>query len=345
VSAPEPFPLLTAGIPGSGGLLKSGPEDFVVEEIPAYRPAGAGEHLYLWIEKIGRDTPEVARALSRALGVPERDVGYAGMKDRQGVTRQFFSVPAAAAQARLSAFGMDGVRVLEARRHGNKLRTGHLRGNRFWIRIRDVRDAGAARAILGQLETTGVANYFGEQRFGRGEDNAELGRRLILGQRLERAPTPFQRKLYLSAFQSLLFNRALAGRIRDGTWSRALEGDVLRKSETGGLFVCEEPSREQPRVDAFEVSPAGPLFGPKMPNAAGAVAQAEEALLVDASVALDDFRRGRGETEGGRRAYRVRLEGASVEEEGSDVLLSFILSRGSYATVVLEEVMKPGAGS
>jgi hypothetical protein len=180
---------------------------------------------------------------------------------------------------------------------------------------------------------------------GRGEDNAELGRRLLLGERLERPPTPFQRKLYLSAFQSLLFNRALAGRIRAGTLGRALVGDVLRKSDTGGLFVCAEPALDQPRVDAFEVSPAGPLFGPKMLKAGGAVAAAEETLLEDGGVTLEDFRRGRGETEGGRRAYRVRLEGAAIEEEGRDVLLSFTLPRGSYATVVLEEVMKPGAGS
>jgi tRNA pseudouridine13 synthase len=343
VSSDAPFPLVTAGMPGSGGLLKAAPQDFVVEEIPAYQPSGEGEHLYLWIEKAGRDTPEVARALSHQLGVPERQVGYAGLKDRQAVTRQFFSVPAGA-EPRVASFAMDGVRVLEAKRHGNKLRTGHLRGNRFRIRIREVRDARAARAILGRLEVTGVPNYFGEQRFGRGEDNAELGRRLLLGQRLERPPTPFQRKLYLSAFQSLLFNRALAGRIRAGTLGRALVGDVLRKSDTGGLFVCAEPALEQPRVDAFEVSPAGPLFGPKMVKAGGAVAAAEEALLGDAGVTLEDFRRGRGETEGARRAYRIRLEDVAMEEEGRDVVLSFTLPRGSYATVVLDEVMKPGTG-
>ena len=340
MSARSPLPLLTADVPGSGGLLKAAPEDFVVEEIPAYRPSGAGEHLYLWIEKVGRETPEVARALSRALNVADREVGYAGLKDRQAVTRQFFSVPASA-EGRLSSFSLDGVRVLEAMRHGNKLRTGHLRGNRFWIRLRDVRDPEAAVAIVERLQALGVPNYFGEQRFGRSEDNAELGRALLLGQRLDRAPTPFQRKLYLSAFQSLLFNRALAERIRAGTLSRALEGDVLRKADTGGLFLCQQPSREQPRVDAFEVSPAGPLFGPKMNRAAGAVAEAEESLLAEAGVTIEDFRRGRGETEGGRRAYRVRLEDAAVEKEGRDVLLSFTLPRGSYATVVLDEVMKP----
>jgi tRNA pseudouridine13 synthase len=340
VIAPLVFPRLTAGLPGCGGLLKGVPDDFVVEEIPAYPPSGEGEHLFLWVEKVGRDTLDVTRALAGALGVPERDVGYAGLKDRQAVTRQFFSVPASA-EGRLPSFALGGVRLLEARRHGNKLRSGHLRGNRFRVRIRDVRDAGAAGAVLEQLRVTGAANYFGEQRFGRGVDNADLGRRLILGKRLEHAPTRFQRKMYLSAFQSLLFNRALAERVSGGTLSRALPGDVLRKADTGGLFVCADPAGDQPRVDAFEVSPAGPLFGPKMPRAAGAVAEAEEALLRDAAVTLDDFRRGRGETEGGRRAYRIRLEELAMEEDGTDLVLAFTLPRGSYATVVLDEVMKP----
>ncbi|HZA14286.1 MAG TPA: tRNA pseudouridine(13) synthase TruD [Myxococcaceae bacterium] len=336
------FPRVTADLPGCGGLLKGAPEDFVVEEIPAYLPCGEGEHLFLWVEKVGRDTPEIASALADALGVSERDVGYAGLKDRQAVTRQFFSVPASA-EGKVPTLQLHGARVLEAKRHQNKLRSGHLRGNRFRIRIRDVRDAGAASRVLERLSATGVPNYYGEQRFGRGEDNADLGRRLIRGERLPRAPSPFQRKMYLSAFQSLLFNRALAARVSAGTLSRALLGDVLRKADTGGMFVCEDPSREQPRVDAFEVSPAGPLFGPKMPKAAGAVAEAEEALLREAGVALADFRRGRGEAEGSRRAYRIRLEEVTIDEDGRDLVLAFRLPRGSYATVVLDEVMKPSA--
>lgn len=339
-------PYLTADLPGTGGLLKAVPEDFEVEELPAYAPSGEGEHLFLWIEKTGRNTADVARALSQALGVDEREVGYAGMKDRQGVTRQFFSVPARV-EAKLPAFTLDGVRVLDAKRHGNKLRTGHLRGNRFRIRVRGVREGGVARAsaVLERLREVGVPNAFGEQRFGRSDDNAEQGRSLILGQRLARAPSAFQRKLYLSAFQSLLFNQALAERLRSGTLARVTVGDVLRKTDSGGVFVCEDPVVDQPRVDRFEVSPAGPLFGPKMVQAQGEVAAFEATLLQAAGVTLDDFRRGRGETEGGRRPYRVPLEDATVTSlEGTeDLLLAFSLPKGSYATVVLGEVMKSGA--
>jgi tRNA pseudouridine13 synthase len=330
---------LTADVPGCGGGFKLVPEDFEVEELPAYQPSGEGEHLYLWLEKRGRDTREVVRALSQVLGVSEDDVGVAGMKDRQAVTRQLISVPARA-EPKLGDFALEGVQVLWSRRHGNKLRTGHLKGNRFRLRLRGVRDVGAARESFTRLSAGGVPNYFGEQRFGRAGDNADLGRLLVLGQRLPKRPERFQRKLYLSAFQSRIFNRALADRVRAGTLSTALLGDVLRKEETGGLFVCEAPEVDGPRVAAFEVSPAGPLFGPKMTASAGEVAEVEARLLAGEGVTLDDFKRGGGETEGGRRPYRVRLGSPELTPEGEDLWLTFELPRGAYATEVLHELLK-----
>lgn len=334
-------PRLTEDVPGCGGAFKLVPEDFEVEELPAYQPSGEGEHLYLWLEKRGRDTREVVKALASALGVDEGDVGVAGMKDRQAITRQLLSVPAKA-EARLPEFSLEGVSVLWSRRHGNKLRTGHLKGNRFRLRLRGVKDVGAARESFTRLSTRGVPNYFGDQRFGREGDNADFGRLLVLGQRLPRRPDKFQRKLYLSAFQSRLFNRALVDRLRAGTFDTALLGDVLRKEDSGGLFVCEAPEVDGPRAASFEVSPAGPLFGPKMTAATHAVAEAEAKLLVDEGVTLDDFRRGGDETQGGRRPYRVRLGNPSLEVDGEDLMLTFELPKGSYATEVLHELLKDG---
>jgi len=333
------LPRLTEGVPGCGGAFKLVPEDFEVEELPAYLPSGEGEHLFLWIEKRGRDTREVVRTLARALAVPEGDVGVAGMKDRHAITRQLISVPARA-EPRLGDFALEGVSVLWARRHGNKLRTGHLKGNRFRLRLRGVRDVGAARESFSRLTARGVPNYFGEQRFGRERDNADLGKLLLLGHRLPKRPDRFERKLYLSAFQSRLFNRALAARLREGTFDQALLGDVLRKEETGGLFVCEAPEVDGPRVAAFEVSPAGPMFGPKMTPAAHGVAEVEAALLKEEGMTLSDFVRGGGETEGTRRPYRVRLGNPELSPEGEDLVLTFELSRGAYATEVLAELLK-----
>jgi tRNA pseudouridine13 synthase len=330
---------LTADLPGAGGRIKDEPRDFEVEERPAYLPSGEGEHLYLWIEKVNLTTEQAARRLAAALSVPARDVGWAGLKDRRAVTRQLLSVPASA-EGRLGGLSVEGVRVLWAKRHGNKLRTGHLKGNRFRIRVREVRDAGAARAALERLGALGVPNFFGEQRFGRERRNAALGKRLIQGLRLDRAPGRFERKLYLSAFQSELFNRALERRLLAGTFATALAGDVMRKEDTGGLFVCQDPEVDQARIQAWEIAPAGPLYGPELALAGGPVREAEDRLLQEEGLTLEDFRRGGGETRGGRRAYRVRLGEPSLEAAGPDLWLQFDLPRGSYATVVLDEIMK-----
>jgi tRNA pseudouridine13 synthase len=336
------LPYLTAGVPGCGGVLKERPEDFVVEEVPAYPPSGEGEHLFLWVEKKGRSTPEVAKALAVHFGVPEREVSYAGLKDRQAITRQLFSLPAKY-EAAAASFSDAEVKLLWWKRHKNKLKSGHLRGNRFELRLRRVRDAGAAQESLRQLVAQGMPNAFGEQRFGRSGDNAARGKTLIQGSKLPSKPDRFQRRLYLSAYQSQLFNAALTERLRNGTFARALLGDVLKKHETGGEFVCTDPAVDQPRVEAFEVSPAGPIFGPHMTASAGEVAQAEARLLSVERIAASDWERGRGETEGARRLYRVRLEAPEVEVDGGDLLLRFTLPRGSYATVAVRELLKSDA--
>ncbi len=331
------LPYLTSDLPACGGDFKASPEDFEVEELPAYEPSGEGEHLFLWVEKRGRSTPEAARALAGAAGLLERDVSWAGLKDRQAVTRQWLCVPAKRGAA-AAGFEGEGVRVLRAAKHRNKLKAGHLRGNRFRLTLRGVTDEAAARAGLERLARLGVPNYFGEQRFGAAGDNAARGKAILLagGRHADR----FERKLLLSAYQSELFNRVLARRLEAGTVARALSGDVLKKHLTGGEFVCEAPEVDQPRVDAFEVSATGPMFGPEMRKAAGAVAAAEDAVLADEGVTVETFAAGRGETLGARRHLRVPMAALSVEARGADLTLAFELPAGAYATVVLRELLK-----
>lgn len=331
---------LTHAVPGCGGVFKASPEDFEVEERPAYEPSGEGEHLFLWVEKRGRSTQDVAKALARALGLQERDVSWAGLKDRQAVTRQYFSFPAKKAEALVPTLALPGVTVLSAKRHRNKLKTGHLKGNRFRLVLREVRDVGAAAAALDELRARGVPNYFGEQRFGLGGDNAAKGKAILLagGRHRDR----FERKLFLSAYQSDLFNRVLARRLDAGTFTTALVGDVLKKHATGGEFVCEAPDVDQPRVDAFEVSPTGPLFGPEMRAPGGEVAAAEAQVLADDGVTAELFRAGGGETLGARRLLRIPLAASLDDAGGGVVRLELELPAGSYATVVLRELFKDG---
>jgi tRNA pseudouridine13 synthase len=346
VSAGDPaaggaLPFATAALPGSGGALRATPEDFRVDELPAYLPSGSGPHLYVRIEKRGRTTRDAVRALAAALGVPERDAGYAGLKDRDAVTTQWLSFPAARdPDPRL--LEATGVRVLEVSRHANKLRPGHARGNRFAVAVRGG-DAGRARACAAALAATGLPNFFGPQRFGREGGNAAVGRALLRGEATPEARRAardrFLRRLSISAWQSALFNRWLAERMADGLFATALAGDPLKKLDTGGLFTCEDPAVDGPRVARFEVSPAGPMFGHKLRPAGGVPGEREARLLAAEGIGPEDLARGGGEAEGTRRAARLLVE-VALEPLEDGYLARFELPKGSYATVVMRELMK-----
>ena len=330
---------LTAALPGTGGRLRVSPTDFEVEEIPAYTPSGQGEHLFLWVEKVGLDTPDAAFRLASALGLNPGEVSWAGLKDRVARTRQWLSVPARAEPALAALSPVPELRVLAHARHGNKLRSGHLRGNRFRIRILDAERPEAVGPVMERLVAEGLPNAFGEQRFGRG-DTGLRGRALVHGERLPARPSAFERKLYVSAYQSLLFNRMLEARLRDGALRRALPGDLMKKTDSGGLFVCREPEVDQPRVERGEIVATGPIFGWKMPRPEGEVDAAEQSVLASEGLTLDSFRRLGGLAEGTRRPFAVPVSDVRWSVEGPTVELSFTLPAGSYATVLLDEVMK-----
>ncbi len=340
-------PLVTADLPGTGGTVKAVPEDFEVEEIPAYVPCGQGPHLFLWVEKRGRNTRDVVQELGRALKVPERDIGVAGQKDRQALTRQFLSVPNLL-PARAQGLEGQGWRVLSAACHGNKLKTGHLQGNRFRIRIRGTAPGAAdrARAIARALAERGLPNAYGPQRFGRGGANVAVGRALVSGVATPDAARArrdrFLRRLVVSAYQSFLFNRVLAERLRDGVFATALPGDLMKKLETGGLFTCESPETDGPRLARFEISPTGPMFGHRMMEAKGAAAEREQRVLAAEGVTLASFAPLGADAEGTRRPLRIPVQ-VEVAEEPDAVVLSFALEKGSFATVVLREVLKAEA--
>jgi tRNA pseudouridine13 synthase len=340
--APRPIPLLTPELPGTGGLTRVAEEDFLVEELPLYEPQGTGEHLYVTIEKRGRTTPEVAREVAQAMGAKERDVGTAGLKDKRAVTVQRMSVLTRVTAGDAQKLTGRGWKVLAAARHNNKLRPGHLRGNRFRVVVRGVSADACERAqtVLGRLATIGAANIFGPQRFGKREDNAALGRAILL--RETQVRDRFLRRMALSALQSELFNRCLAARIQDGLFGTAIEGDVLRKRDSGGLFVGG--AVDAPRVVSGEIDPAGPLPGHSIYAARAEALAREEAVLRDSEVEERWFSAGGDEMQGARRPYRIPLEDAQVVALPESALaLTFALPKGSYALAVLREVVKDGA--
>jgi tRNA pseudouridine13 synthase len=343
---------MTPQLSGTGGLLKAVPEDFVVEEIPTYLPCGEGEHTFLFVEKRGLTTEEAVQQICRALSVSRDEAGTAGMKDRQALTRQWMSVPRIDPEA-ARALTLPNIRILEARRHGNKLRTGHLRGNRFRIELRGVVPDSAARAtaILSAVSQRGLPNRFGPQRFGVRGDNAERGREFVLsGGRSPQGLGRGERRLLVSAFQSMLFNRFLERRLEEGLLRTALAGDVLRKRVSGGLFIAEESELAQAasRLETGEIDVTGPMFGPDMrqPGPGSVAALREAELLVDEGLDLSSFAHIGRLGEGTRRPLTVPVGEATVGPgmESNSIVLQFILPPGAYATVLLDEVMKPSAG-
>jgi len=398
----DTLPFLAEAIPGIGGRIKAEPEDFVVEEIPLYAPSGAGQHVYAYLEKRGLSTYQAISAMARRLGVPTGVIGYAGLKDARAVTRQLISIEGANPQ-RVESLDLPGIKILWVNRHRNKLKLGHLAGNRFTLRVRGVtREAQAlATAVLDELSRRGVPNYFGEQRFGvrgnthllglallrgdatafvreylghpRTEDRPEvwaaraafdagdypaaLGRwpsslpeeRRVLSAMVKSGGDAHQalrvldrklRRLFVSAYQSYLFNLLLASRIQ--LIDRLEQGDVAFIHASGAAFLVQDPALEQPRADRLEISPSGPLFGPKVLLAEGSPGETERALLTESGLSLSDFRIPGIKFKGARRPYRIPLNEVQVDWDDG-LVLAFRLPPGSYATEVLREVMKSEA--
>jgi tRNA pseudouridine13 synthase len=324
--------------------IRTTPDDFAVEEIPAYEPSGAGEHLYVTFRKRGLDTMSAVRKLASALGVQARDAGTAGLKDRHAVTVQTasFPFPATRALPEAASLASEGLEVLSMARHGNKLRTGHLHGNRFRIVLRDL-DPAAVPGVVAALCTlghTGLPNWFGEQRFGRAGDNADVARGWLGGARPP-PRDPRVRRLQFSALQSELFHRVLARRVADGTWRGVLAGDLVQLRNTNRLFLCTDAAADAPRAETGDITATGPLYGAKMRWGEGAPAALEREILAEAGNLRELLDKWSSLGEGARRPLRLMPEGLSAEaitEYPGSLRVHFVLPKGAYATAVLAEV-------
>lgn len=322
--------------------MKRAPAHFEVVELPLYEPSGEGTHVYVTLTREAHTTAEVAGRLARLFDVAPRDIGYAGMKDKHARTTQTFSLPLATAQPGEVAAQIEaelGLAVHRAKRHTNKLRLGHLVGNRFRIVVAEpVDDAMArARAIAGVIAARGVPNSFGEQRGGDRGRNAERGQRLFVADRGSRS---WAGRLLVSAYQSSLFNEWLALRMQAGAFSRLLTGDVAKRRANGALFDVHDAALEQPRFDAHEIAHTGPIFGAKMRPAQGEARDLEREVLARRELCEADLARARAP--GSRRAGVIWVDELRIDSVPEGLSFELTLPKGSYATVVLREFMKSG---
>jgi tRNA pseudouridine13 synthase len=332
-------PARASGAPLATGVLRAAPEDFVVDEILGFAASGEGPHALLRVRKRGANTEWVARELARAVGCKPFEVGFAGLKDRNAVTTQAFTVPRGkrAAEEFVGLSG-EGYEVLQSAAHQRKLPRGALQGNRFEITVRQfAADEAALAARLGQAAAQGVPNYFGPQRFGRDAGNLEQVLRAAeaLGQG-RRPGRGADQGFMLSAARSVVFNAILESRVEQGTWNRLLAGDVANLDGRGSVFAVGEPDAElQARCAALDIHPTAPLPGTGESLARGAVLELETAAAARFPEALEVIRAERMNAE--RRATRIRVRDFRHEYEADVLRLRFTLDAGSFATTVLRE--------
>ncbi len=411
---------LTSAIPGIGGTLKQRPDDFLVEEIPLYAPDGEGEHIYLFVEKRGLSTLQLRDNLARHFGVNRKAVGHAGLKDKHAVTRQVISIHAPGKTPEdFPSFQHERARVLWVDLHTNKLQRGHLAGNRFSIKVRDVDPMGVrhAKQALDLLARVGVPNRFGVQRFGNQMNNHLIGRALILGEyqsvidlllsphplapegsrdaraaysigkfadavdmmprvfkaeyhtlralargdapaKAIRAIDPTAAGFFISSFQSAIFNQVLNLRVDSGTLDTLEPGDLAFQFKNRTSFEITPVELEnrgetlRERMDGFEIAPSGPMWGTTMARPGGEVGSRELEALALAGISSKDMelceqRDAYPMIGGDRRPLRIpvldpEVEGG-IDEHGAYIRCAFELPRGSFATTVMDEVMKTSA--
>ena len=295
--------------------IRSTPSDFVVDELLAVEFSGDGEHDYLKIRKTSANTHWVAGRLARHARVRERDVGYAGRKDRHAVSTQWFSV-ASRGTVDWATFAADGVEVLELRRHRRKLRRGAHRGNRFRIALRSAEIDTSLREIDERLQwiaVAGVPNYFGGQRFGHDGANLDLARRVFEGERVSRN----RRNIAVSAARSFLFNEVLSSRVAAGSWNRILPGELANLDGSGSVFrVGDVDADLERRCAELDIHPTGPLHGTATDGPTDAVAAIERKAMAPHGEFTEGLERLK--VEASRRALaRVQFAERRVRNVGS----------------------------
>ncbi len=325
------------GGPAGRAQMRAEPEDFVVREWLGWEADGAGDHLLLKVRKRGANTLWVAKQLARLAKVDPRDVGFAGLKDRDAVAEQAFTVPARSAvgDAWLGVTG-EGFEVVAAARHRRKLQRGALKGNDFEIVLRQFEgDATVLEQRLCAAAAAGVPNYFGPQRFGRDANNLRTALAWFSG---GAAPQDrWQRGFALSAARAAIFNAVVAQRVRDGTWNRLLPGEIVNLDGSGSVFVADAVDTVlEERCARLDIHPTGPMWGGPA-SASGAAA----ALEAEVGARHDVLARGLSEArlQPERRALRVRVDGLEWTIAQDVVQVKFRLLRGAFATAVLHEVM------
>lgn len=319
------------------GVIRSCPEDFQVDEIQSFTPSGQGEHVWLHIKKTGENTDWVAGQLAKIAEVPRRDVSFAGMKDRNAVTTQWFSVQMPGREAPNWQEALpESIQVLDEKRHDRKLKRGTLDGNRFKITIRDFQGSEEAlKAAIDQIREQGIPNYFGEQRFGNGGFNVQKAEQWFKGE--FKVKSRQKRSIYLSAARSWIFNHVLSERVKNGTWNQAVEGDVFMLDATKSSFTETIDETILERIKQLDIHPTGVLWGRGKLSSESDTAVLEQKIGKEFPMLCDGLERNGLKQE--RKALRLKVSNLDYALTKTDEFnIHFTLPKGAFATTVLSEI-------
>ncbi len=327
------------GKPVATGKLKQLPEHFIVKEVLGYEFTGKGEHLMVKIRKTGENTKYVANELAKFCGVKSKDISWAGLKDRHAVTEQWLSVHLPKSDHLnfvLFEVAHPGVEILEMTRHHKKLRPGDLLGNSFQLIATEVTDMDDVLARLEKVKVTGVPNYFGAQRFGHEGNNVTEARRW--GRENVRTRDNTKRSFYLSAARSWIFNHIISQRITEGYFSLPVDGDILldQNDRTVNENVTSEDCIQ--KIKKGELSISAALAGDnQLPTTEKALTFEQPQLDAEPDLmALIRGNRMRHE----RRCIELHPENLHWSVEGDQLTLNFSLTSGSFATVIVRELLQ-----
>jgi len=323
------------GKPEIRGRLKAQNSDFRVDEIMPVQTSGEGEHLWLMIEKNGSNTDWVAQQLAKHAGVKSMAVSYAGMKDRHAITTQWFSLHLPGMDdPDFSTMDEDEFKILKMSRHNRKLKRGALSGNRFQIRITELRgNTESLEEALQNIKQKGVPNYFGEQRFGRDMGNLSKAEQMF-NRELKKVKKQ-QRGLYLSAARSWVFNKILSARIEQQNWLTPMSGEVYMLNAKSACFVSENNEAEIQRLINKDINLSACLWGEGESMATAQVLELEETIAADFKNLTEGLESARLKQE--RRSIRLVPENLNWNIVGDVLELEFELPAGTFATMVLRE--------
>ena len=325
------------GKPLISGLFKSRAEDFIVTEELGFEPNGEGEHLFLFIEKVGLSTHELINRIAEIYGLRPRDIGYSGLKDKHALCRQWLSLHLPGKDANPSSDTGDDFKILKALRNRSKLRPGTHKSNHFEICLREVSSLPEVSKLqLSSIEKSGFANYFGEQRFGRNQDNVQQALKHLV-----RGRVPRQRKsLLISSLRSFLFNQILSRRLQLGHWELPLDGDVFMLRGTRSIFSETVDQALLERYQTMDISTSASLYGSGRSLMSGQAAEIEKTVFTEHPAVTQCLEGQSAKLE--MRAIRVEPREFEYQYDCGQEILKMRLSlpAGSYLTSLLDHFIE-----